>query len=61
MEKTELFDVPEAASFLHVKEPTIRKWRFERKLPFCKIGRVIRFRKSDLEKIIQQSLQAAKE
>lgn len=37
---------------LKSKESKIRKMIFERKIPYTKIGRSIRFRKSDIEKWI---------
>jgi len=53
---SDLLDVREAAEYLKVKVPTLRKWRFERRLAVYKIGRNIRFKKGDLDALIQQSL-----
>ncbi len=45
----------EAAQFLGLKVSTIRKWTFERKLPYIKLGaRAVRFRRCDLEKLVRR-------
>ena len=50
-----ILNTAEAAQFLGVKPPTIRKWKAERRLPFCKVGgTAIRFRQSELVKFLKQ-------
>ena len=46
---TTTFDTEEAASFLGMSEAWIRKAVHLRTLPFIKIGRAVRFKRSDLE------------
>ena len=53
---SDLFNIREAAEYLTVKVPTLRKWRFERRLAVYKIGRTIRFKKSDLDALVEKSL-----
>ena len=52
---SELLDIREAAKYLKLKVPTLRKWRFERRLAIYKIGRAIRFKKTDLDALIEKS------
>ena len=51
MSETEFFTVQELANYLNCSEKFIRKYIESRRLPgMVKIGRVYRFRKSDVEK-----------
>lgn len=45
-----LMDEDEAAALLKLKSQTLSKWRMDGKynLPFIRMGRAIRYRKSDL-------------
>jgi excisionase family DNA binding protein len=55
-----LLTVQEAAAFLAVEVCTIRKWTHQRKLPVVKImGRVARYRPSDLEALVRRDLKPA--
>jgi excisionase family DNA binding protein len=49
----------EAAAYLGVAEQTLAVWKCtgRRSLPFVKIGRLVRYRKADLEAFILQHLQ----
>src|SRR5207245_4259585 len=48
-----LLDVPEAATLLGLKSPrTLYKWAYAGRVPSVKIGRLLRFRRSDLERLI---------
>jgi excisionase family DNA binding protein len=51
----ELLTVSEAAALLRLKPSTIRAWTCQRKIPFVKIGRLVRIRRSDAEAFIQAS------
>lgn len=44
----------EVAKLLRVKEQTLAKWRSEQclTLPFIKIGRTVRYRKSDVDHLL---------
>ena len=49
-----LFTVQEAADFLRWSVPTLYSYASRRKIPFIKLGqKSLRFRRSDLEKLIQ--------
>lgn len=51
-----LLTIKEAALFLNVKESRIRTEIFRRKIPYVKIGALVRFRKIDLEKWIESNI-----
>ena|SRR2546428_9752089 len=56
----ELLTIAEAAAFLRLKPSTVRAWVLRRKLPYCKVGRLIRIRRMDVEALIAESLVAAR-
>src|SRR5437899_7050121 len=48
-----LLDVQEAAELLGLKSPrTLYKWAYAGRIPSVKIGKLLRFRRSDLERLI---------
>ncbi len=48
-----LLDVAEAAATLGLKSPrTMYKWAYAGRIPSVRIGRLLRFRRSDLERLI---------
>ena len=48
-----LLDVAEAAAMLGLKSPrTLYKWAYAGRIPSVKIGKLLRFRRSDLERLI---------
>src|SRR5438477_410309 len=48
-----LLDVNEAAALLGLKSPrTLYKWAYAGRIPSVKIGKLLRFRLSDLERLI---------
>ena len=51
-----LMDVKEAASYLKVRVSSIYQLTFKKKIPFVKIGRRNRFRKSDLDNFINKNV-----
>jgi excisionase family DNA binding protein len=52
--------VKEAASMLAVKPATLYQWAYQRRLPVVKLmGRALRFRKSDLRKVIAEGVRPA--
>jgi len=53
---SELLTVPEAAALLRLKPSTIRAWVCQRKIPFVKLGRLVRIKRSDAEALIEASL-----
>jgi predicted DNA-binding transcriptional regulator AlpA len=52
----QLLKIDEAAKVLSISPNTLRHWRWEGGGPkVCKIGRVIRYRMSDLESFLEQA------
>jgi len=48
-----LMTVPEAAAMFQVKVSTIRAWVLYKRIPYVKVfGKLVRFRRADLEKVI---------
>jgi excisionase family DNA binding protein len=56
----ELLTVNETASTLRVSVGTIRSWVRNRKIAHCKIGSLVRFRRSDLDDFIKRSMVPAR-
>jgi excisionase family DNA binding protein len=57
-----LLDVREAASLLGLKPSTLYQWAYKRRIPIVKLlgpRGALRFRLSDVEKLIQDSLRPA--
>lgn len=51
-----LLTVPEAADRLRLQPSTVRKWLFERRLAYVRVGRrSVRIREADIEKIIREN------
>jgi excisionase family DNA binding protein len=46
----------EAASYLGCTPLTLRQWVSKRRVPFLKIGRLVRFRQKDLEEFLESRL-----
>ena len=49
----ELMTVQDAAKFLSVSVSTLYGWAWQRRIPFVKVGRALRFVRGDLEKFIE--------
>jgi excisionase family DNA binding protein len=49
-----LLDVPGLSYFIAVKKSTIRKWVHARRIPFLKVGRCVRFRRSSIEEWLKR-------
>jgi len=56
-----LLTVAEVAERLGLKVATIRKMIFQRRIPVVKIGRSVRFKPEDIEKIVREGYQPALE
>jgi excisionase family DNA binding protein len=55
-----LLDVGEAAEMLSVKPATLYQWAYQRRIPVVKLmGRALRFRESDLLKLIAEGIRPA--
>jgi excisionase family DNA binding protein len=59
MLESRLLKPTEAAEYLGLSVPTVYSKASRRQLPFVKIGRALRFRRSDLEKIVRAGLRPA--
>jgi len=49
-----LLDINEAASLLGVRPQTLYLWVSQKRIAYRKIGRLVRFRMSDLEEFVDQ-------
>ena len=56
MEKEALLKTEEVARLLGVSPLTIRAWRFQQLLPCVRLGRAVRYRLEDIEKIQRKGL-----
>ncbi len=57
---SDLLNVEEAATVLHITVATMRSWILKSRVPYVKLGRRVFLRHSDLEKLIEQSVVPAK-
>lgn len=51
-----LLTVPEAAALLRLRPSTVRAWVSQKRIPYVKLGRLVRIRRSDAEALIQSSI-----
>ncbi len=51
-----LYDVKEASKLLMIKPNTLRKWVQQKRIPYVKIGTLVRFKEADLIKISCEGL-----
>jgi excisionase family DNA binding protein len=51
----ELLTIDEASTLLRVRPPTLRAWMRQRRIAYLKLGRLVRFRKKDLEAFIDKA------
>lgn len=49
----DFMDTPQLAAYLQVKEGTIRSWVHSRKIPFVKIGVLVRFEQDAIDAWIE--------
>lgn len=52
-ELVQLMTVQEAAKLLSVSVSTLYGWAWQRRIPFVKVGRALRFIRADLENFVQ--------
>jgi len=50
---TGLMTVKKAANFLSLSPSTLYGWAWQRKIPFVKVGRALRFDRADLERFVR--------
>ena len=60
MAESGLLTIAEAANLLRLRPSTVRAWILRRKLPYCKVGRLVRLRRADVESLISNSLVPAR-
>jgi excisionase family DNA binding protein len=53
---SDLLTVPETAAMLRLRPSTIRAWVCQRRIPFVKLGRLVRIKRSDAEAMIAMSV-----
>ena len=58
---TDLLTNEEAAAYLGLKPGTLDVWRSTKRysLPYIKVGRLVRYRKSDLDRFLEEQTRAA--
>ena len=61
MESDGLMRIDQAARYLCIAKPTLYHWVSDRKIPFVKIGRLVRFRRRDLDRFVLQNLRGRQE
>lgn len=44
--------IKEACEILKISRATFNRWMKESKIPFSKVGRIVRIKKSDIEKVM---------
>lgn len=54
----DLYDCDQAATYLRAAEHTLAVWRSTKRyaLPYVKIGRLVRYRKADLDAFIERNV-----
>jgi excisionase family DNA binding protein len=60
MADSALLTLAEAAGLLRLKVSTLRAWILRRKVPYCKVGRLVRIRRADIEALIAASVVPAR-
>ncbi len=57
---TDLLTVAEVASLLRLKPSTVRAWVLRRRIPYVKVGRLVRVRRADVEAVIERGVVPAR-
>lgn len=59
--RSELLNRREAAAYLGVAEQTLAVWKCTKRynLPYVKVGKLVKYRKQDLDEFIAKNLQSA--
>ena len=50
------WDTATAARYLNCSEGTLRQWVSKRRIPFVRVGRLVRFRREDLDRWMDERL-----
>jgi excisionase family DNA binding protein len=56
-----LMTVEEAASYLRLAPWTLRHWVCQKKIPYVRLGRAVRFRRKDMERFVSQNIHGRSE
>jgi excisionase family DNA binding protein len=59
LDERQMLTAREAAAFLGLSENAIRMWIGQRRLPVVRLGRAVRLRREDLEKMIERNREEA--
>jgi excisionase family DNA binding protein len=51
----QLLGIRELSEKWRIKECTIRSWVFKKRLPVIRLGRLVRFREADLNRVIEMN------
>ena len=51
-----LLTIAEASAILRLRPSTLRAWILRRRLPYCKVGRLVRIRRADVDALIAASV-----
>lgn len=49
-------DIKQAGEYMNLKKSSLYRLTMQKKIPHIKIGRLLRFKKNDLDKFINQNL-----
>jgi excisionase family DNA binding protein len=52
---TRLLSIDEAAKLLGVKRSTLYAWVSQRRIPYLKVGRLVRFRAEEIDKWLERN------
>jgi excisionase family DNA binding protein len=55
MNNHQLLKVEEVAERLNVRQSTIRAWLLRRRIPFVKVGRCVRVRAEDIDRLLSEN------
>lgn len=61
MAESALLTLAEASEMLRLRISTLRAWVLRRRIPYVKVGRLVRVRRADVEALIQRSTVPARE
>ncbi len=53
MNNTNIMSIEEASSYLGLKKSTIYSWIFQRRIPFIKLGKLVKFDRRDIDKWLE--------
>jgi len=56
-----LIDITEASEYLGIKKSTLYSWRYQKSIPYIKVGRLLKFDLQDLDNWIQKNKVKAEE